>query len=98
MEQVIHPLEIRLGRKRTKEKFIPRTIDIDITLFDDQLYNVGLLEVAFVIVPLAEIYPEYRNPITSEPISETAARLRQKVWIESHPNVLSQFSGSNSGV
>ena len=97
-EQVIHPLEIRLGRKRTKEKFIPRTIDIDITLFDDQLYNVGLLEVAFVIVPLAEIYPDYRNPITSEPISETAARLRQKVWIESHPDVLSQFSGSNPGV
>lgn len=95
-EQVIHPIEASLGRKRTEDKYIPRTIDIDIILFDDQPYNDRLWNAAFVIVPLAEIYPEYRNPRTGDPITETATRLRQKVWIEAHPGVLSQFDGSNS--
>ena len=95
-EQVIHPIEARLGRKRTENKYIPRTIDIDIILFDEQPYNDRLWDAAFVIVPLAEIYPEYRNPRTGEQITDTAARLLQKVWIEPRPGVLSNFDGSNS--
>ena len=84
-EQVIHPIETKLGRKRTEDKYIPRTIDIDIILFDDQPYNGKAWESVFVIVPLAEIYPEYQNPITGEQITETAMRLRQTIWIKSHP-------------
>lgn len=97
-EQVIRPIEAKLGRVRSANKFIPRTIDIDIILFDDQPYNDKFWEDAFVIVPLAEIYPEYKNPKTGELIRETAIRLRQKVWIEARPEVLSQISGGHSKV
>ena len=95
-EQIIHPIEAQLGRKRSEDKYIPRTIDIDIILFEDKPYNDIFWETAFVIIPLAEIYPEYQNPMTGENISETATRLRQKVWMEARPDVLSQFSGSSS--
>jgi len=94
-EKIIRPIEAQLGRKRGENKFAPRTIDIDIVLFDDKPYNDQFWNYAFVIVPLAEIYPEYQNPLTQENITETATRLRQKVWMETRQNVLSQFNGSN---
>jgi 2-amino-4-hydroxy-6-hydroxymethyldihydropteridine diphosphokinase len=94
-EQVIHPIEAKLGRKRTADKFAPRTIDIDIVLFDDGLCNGKFWEQAFVVVPLTEIYPEYQNPITQESILEKAAHLRQKAWMEMRPKVLSQFNRNN---
>ena len=91
-EHVIRPIETKLGRERKKDKFIPRTIDIDIILFDDQPYNDKFWEEAFVIIPLAEIYPEYQNPKTGERMSDTAVRLRQKVWMKARPEVLRQLS------
>lgn len=94
-ENIIRPIEAQLGRKRGENKFAPRTIDIDIVLFDERPCNVDYWDYAFVIVPLAEIYPEYRNPLANENITETATRLRQKVWVEARRDVLSQFSGNN---
>lgn len=93
-DQVIHPIEIRLGRKRSADKYAPRTIDIDIILFDEQLCDVKFWKQAFVVIPLAEIYSEYRNPTTQEKITERAARLRQEVWIETRPEVLARFNGT----
>ncbi len=95
-EQVIHPIESELGRKRSADKYAPRTIDIDIVLFDDQLCNDKYWKQAFVVVPLAEIHPEYRNPQTQEGIVEAANRLRQQVWMETRPEVLSQFAQSQN--
>lgn len=97
-EQVINSIEAKLGRVRTENKYVPRTIDIDIILFDGQPYNDKFWEEAFVIVPLAEIYPDYRSPRTGERISEIAARLHRKVWMKARPEVSSQISGGNSKV
>lgn len=79
---VLRPIEAALERKRTDDKYAPRTIDIDIILFDDEIIGEHWLEQAFVVVPLAEIYPAFQNPSASENITKTAARLRQKVWTE----------------
>lgn len=87
-ERVLHPIEIELGRKRSANKFAPRTIDLDLVLFDGQSCDDKYWEQAFVVVPLAEILPEYRNPLTQEEISASAARLRQKFWMETRPDVL----------
>jgi 2-amino-4-hydroxy-6-hydroxymethyldihydropteridine diphosphokinase len=90
-ERVIRPIEARLGRVRNENKYAPRTIDIDIVLFDGKPYNDRFWRFAFVIVPLAEIHPEYQNPISQEIIAQTATRLRSQVWMEARPEVLSQF-------
>ena len=94
-EKVIHPIEAILGRKRSKDKYAPRTIDIDMILFDDQSCNDKFWTLAFVVIPLAEIYPKFQNPLTQENIMETATRLRQKIWMEARPEVLSQFNGDH---
>jgi 2-amino-4-hydroxy-6-hydroxymethyldihydropteridine diphosphokinase len=93
-EKIIRPIEAQLGRRRSENKFAPRTIDIDIVLFDDQPYNDKFWRYAFVIVPLAEIYPEYQNPLLGEPLRQTATRLRSQVWMEARPEVLSRFAGA----
>lgn len=87
-EQVIDIIETQLGRIRTEDKYIPRTIDIDIILFDDKHTNAKDWESAFMIVPLAEIYPEYQNPFTGEIIEATAERLRKLTWIQPRPEVI----------
>lgn len=95
-QQVIRPIEARLGRVRSENKYTPRTIDIDIVLFDETPYNDRFWRFAFVIVPLAEIHPGYQNPITGENIAQTATRLRSQVWMETRPEVLSHFRGNSS--
>ena len=94
-ESVIHPIEAKLGRKRSNDKYAPRTIDIDIILFDDESSNEKFWTQAFVVVPLAEIYPEFQNPLTSESITQTATRLRREIWMEPRPGVLTSFNGNS---
>ena len=94
-ENIILPIEIELGRKRSENKFAPRTIDIDIVIFDDAPCDDRYWEQAFVMIPLSEIYPDYLNPLTRESILETATRLRKNFWMEARREILSPFHGSS---
>jgi 2-amino-4-hydroxy-6-hydroxymethyldihydropteridine diphosphokinase len=88
-EKVIQAVEQQLGRRRSEDKFAPRPMDIDIVLFDDRLVAKSGWDLAYVMIPLAELYPEYRNPVTGETASERAKCLRQAVWLEMRRGVLS---------
>jgi 2-amino-4-hydroxy-6-hydroxymethyldihydropteridine diphosphokinase len=87
-EYVLHSIEDQLGRERSPDKYAPRSMDIDIILFDDEIINDAVWEFAFVVVPLADIYPAYRNTKTGETVGETATRLRHEVWLEARRGVL----------
>ena len=93
-EQALLPLEQELGRQRSANRFAPRTLDIDIVIFDNRSCDPKYWEQAFVVVPLAEIYPEFQHPLLMESIAETASRLRQKIWMERRPEVLSRFNST----
>lgn len=95
-QQILLPIERTLGRRREDNRFAPRTIDIDIVIFDNQPSDDRYWEQAFVVVPLSEIYPTFQNPRGGESIAETATRLRKRIWVEAREGVLSQFSGSRS--
>jgi len=96
-EKVIHPIEAKLGRTRIENKFAPRTIDIDIVLFEGEPIGIDWLALAHIVVPLAEIHHEFQNPITNEKISETATRLRREVWLETRRGVLGNRAESSVG-
>jgi 2-amino-4-hydroxy-6-hydroxymethyldihydropteridine diphosphokinase len=95
-EKVLLPIEAELGRRRSENKFAPRTMDIDIVIFDDRSCDDRYWEQAFVVIPLAEIYPDFPNPLTSEPIRQTTTRLRSNFWMEARPDVLSQTYSNKS--
>jgi 2-amino-4-hydroxy-6-hydroxymethyldihydropteridine diphosphokinase len=73
-------IEADLGRVRTENKNAPRTIDIDIMLYNDEVLTMGrrripdpeVLERPFVAIPLAEIAPDYVHPETDQALEEIA--------------------------
>ncbi len=87
-DNVIHSIEYELGRRRSADKFAPRPIDIDIVLFDNQPAGDQFWNLAYVMIPLAELYPEYQNPQTGKTVEQIAAQLRQKVWLKMHQGVI----------
>jgi 2-amino-4-hydroxy-6-hydroxymethyldihydropteridine diphosphokinase len=73
---LLRPIEASLGRIRTADKFAPRTIDLDILVFDDQILDPDIWKYAYLALPLAEIAP---NIIS---LAETAQALRAGQQIE----------------
>jgi 2-amino-4-hydroxy-6-hydroxymethyldihydropteridine diphosphokinase len=81
-EQVISHIENSLGRVRTENKNGPRTIDIDIMLFNHDVISIGekripdpeLLKRSFVAIPMAEIAPNYVHPKAKVSLAEIARR------------------------
>jgi 2-amino-4-hydroxy-6-hydroxymethyldihydropteridine diphosphokinase len=86
-EQVIRPLEMQLGRVRSADKNAPRTIDIDIIIFDDQLLDPNLWRFAHRAVPVAEILPGYRSD-DGDLLKDVASRLAEKTQIRLQPELL----------
>jgi 2-amino-4-hydroxy-6-hydroxymethyldihydropteridine diphosphokinase len=85
-EQVIHPVEAALGRVRSADKFAPRSMDIDISLFDSAALDNGIWAKAFVVVPLAELLPNFL--VNQKVLSNIAERMRHQTWIVARPEVL----------
>ncbi len=70
-------IEAQFGRTR-QQRWGPRTLDLDLLLFDDlildtptlQLPHPRMTERAFVLVPLAEIAPDWVEPVSGKAIIE----------------------------
>ena len=87
-EQVIRPIEAKLGRVRSADRFAPRTIDIDIILFDEEPFGWEFWSNAFVVVPLADLLPDFHHPLNYEKLGRVAAHIRRQTWIVARPDVL----------
>lgn len=87
--EVLLKIEKELGRVRD-ERWGPRTIDLDILLYDDLALNEEglaiphpyLHERGFVLVPLSEIAPEVIHPIFKRSIQELLEVLEDSKKIE----------------
>lgn len=74
---VLQEIEKELGRMR-EIVHGPRTIDLDILLFNDRIVDTPRLKIPhplmyernFVLIPLAEIVPEARHPVLGKSIEE----------------------------
>jgi 2-amino-4-hydroxy-6-hydroxymethyldihydropteridine diphosphokinase len=89
---IIRGIETRLGRVRSNDKNTPRTIDLDILIYDDQLLDVEIWKYAYLAVPLSEILPDAINPINGETLEEAAERLSINTRIIPRPEILSGVS------
>ncbi len=67
---VLAAIEDRNGRRRGSEKFTPRTLDLDLLLYADEIISSErfhvprdeILRYAFVLWPLAEMAPDLIHP------------------------------------
>lgn len=80
----LRAIEAELGRFRTEDKFAPRTLDLDLCLFENLIIQTpeisipdpDILQRAHLAVPLADLDPEFRHPLTGETLESIAARLK----------------------
>jgi 2-amino-4-hydroxy-6-hydroxymethyldihydropteridine diphosphokinase len=87
-DTIISRIEKELVRQRTSDPNAPRTIDLDIVLYNEDVLDYrsadgrlrhlpdpDLLYFAHVAVPVSELVPEMQHPETGEGLATIARRL-----------------------
>lgn len=77
MLETLLDIEAQFGRVR-QERWGPRSLDLDLLLYDELVLDTPTLQIphprmrdrAFVLVPLAEIAPNWIEPVSGKAISQ----------------------------
>jgi 2-amino-4-hydroxy-6-hydroxymethyldihydropteridine diphosphokinase len=95
-DQAIAEIEQRLGRVRDPhDKNAPRTIDIDLSLFNRDVLVVDghtipdpeFAKRPFVAIPLAELDPDYVHPVENRRLADIAADWTPDMGLRPRPDV-----------
>ena len=78
LNEWLHALEDRHGRRRDVPRYADRTLDVDIVLYDDLVrQGAGHLDIprkelqhAFALRPIADIAPGLRHPVDGRSMAE----------------------------
>lgn len=81
-KQVTQKIENELGRVRTEDKFAPRTIDIDLLIYDNQVLDEEIWDHAHLAVPLAELIPDLVNDKTNLSLKSIADQFQSTTMIK----------------
>lgn len=79
----LQSLERAAGRRRTGRRFGPRTLDLDLLLYGEQVLREPGLEVphprlserAFVLIPLRDVAPGWRHPVLERTVADLAGEV-----------------------
>jgi len=93
--RVIDRIEEELGRRRGPNKNAPRTIDLDVILYGDQVLGLrgreipdpDLLRYPHIARPAADIAPDWVHPQTSDSLRAIADRIPQR-GISPRPDIV----------
>jgi len=82
---IIKPIESEIKRVRTENKYAPRTIDLDIIIFNNQIMDKNLWEKVFIALPVSEIKPNLKNPNDQATLKVIANKLKNSAFAELFP-------------
>jgi 2-amino-4-hydroxy-6-hydroxymethyldihydropteridine diphosphokinase len=86
----IQGIENELGRLRNPNHYDSRTIDIDILFYGEEIVSLGNLTIPhpriqdrnFVLVPLAELIPEFVHPVLRKSIRQMYLECSDQLKVE----------------
>ena len=84
---LIAPIENQLGRVRTADKYIDRTIDIDVLIYNDQVVDPEVWTQAHLAIPASELIPDFKNNETGGTLLEIAQALGKEVEIHKRNDI-----------
>ena len=78
LQDKLHEIEAQFGRVRGAQRYVSRTLDLDLLLYDDlvcdeeglQLPREDVTEFAFVLLPLSEMAGELQHPVLKTTYAE----------------------------
>lgn len=82
-------VEKEMGRKRGPERNAPRTVDVDILLYNSEIIEQESLKIPhermhlrkFVLVPMVEIAPELMHPLFAKTMHELLEECPDSSWV-----------------
>jgi len=103
----LHAVEAEAGRRRGGGGGAPRTLDLDLLLYDEMTLDTDEVRVphprmaarGFVLVPLAEIAPAWRHPGAGRTVAELSADADVsgvRPWTGPLPTVLRREPGDGA--
>jgi len=100
---VLRPLEARLGRVRSADKYAPRPIDLDIALYGDLILDdpqdqitipdPEIVTRAHIALPLADLASDFVHPVDGRTLAEIAAQFAGQAGITVHAMALRVVNG-----
>ncbi|MBC8503941.1 MAG: 2-amino-4-hydroxy-6-hydroxymethyldihydropteridine diphosphokinase [Chloroflexi bacterium] len=87
LKAIFRQMEREMGRVRTDDKFAPRTIDIDILVYDGEVIEPEIWEYAHLAVPVAELIPMLENVDNGMILSEVSERMQKEQAIKLRADV-----------
>jgi len=87
LKQLLRSIEEKLGRVRTSDKNAPRTIDLDIIIYEEKLIEPKLWERLFLAMPVSGLLPDFMEPETGLKLYQVAQKLLEKGWAKPHPEL-----------
>lgn len=100
LRSALRRIEDKLGRRRGDDAYAPRTIDLDLCLYDSMtistpeltLPDPDLLERAYLARTASEVAPLMIHPVTGERLDEIAARIASGARLKARPDVAEALS------
>ncbi len=86
-EKVIHSIEHDLGRVRGEDKNAPRTIDIDILVFNGEVVEPKLWERPYEALPLSDLLPDLPHPAQDIKLHEIVQHLQNSSGAAVRPDL-----------
>jgi len=74
----IKHIENMLGRIRFPDKNAPRTIDLDIIIFNGEILDQALFRYSHIMLPIAELLPDLIDPQSGQSLSTLAKETSKK--------------------
>jgi 2-amino-4-hydroxy-6-hydroxymethyldihydropteridine diphosphokinase len=92
-KDVLSHIENQMGRVRTSDKNAPRTIDLDILIWNDQVIDSEIVNHPHLSVPVAEIYPGFKPYGGTKTIQEIASELNANMTLVNCPEISKKLNG-----